>query len=260
MRCQVKQDRERDGEGEPQIPRVSVGIYANHQVVADDAVVKIRPAAFGCEEGANYARYYDQARKKRERKLEETDKRGTVETPSTNLRGEHGSYGRDGEQQARLHRGTRADAEEESTREGAQQGQPTCEQDSQGAKPEGSPEVVRPVFQRGEEPPWQQGDEDGGPEAYAPGIESAPEMPYGPECHKPERHHGKAHVGQDVGTFAQRGDERREEDVEEGGVVVEEVAVLQHPLRPAPSGVEVLRFVAVVAEAEDVEAAQEEGS
>jgi len=211
------------------------------------------------EKGAHDGWDDDDAREEGERRLQSAPERSRVETPRANLRGGDSGHCGDREQQARFHRGATAYSEEEPSRKGPFQGQLSREQHDQGAEPKGSPEVVGAVFQRAKKPPRQERDEDGGPQPRAPGKNPAPDVPHRPERHEPKRHHRKAHESQNIRPLAERGDQGGEEDVKERRVIVEEIAVLQQSLRPAPGGVEVLRFVAVVTETEDVEAAQYEG-
>jgi len=134
----------------------------------------------------------------------------------------------------------------------------TAHRDDQRRQPEHRPEVVGAELDGPQEDPWEEPGERRGPEAHPQRKQPPPEGEGQDEESRRDRQHREPHGVEQPGPLGGQREQRREQQVEERRVVVEEVAVLDQALRPAPRDVQVLRFVAVEAKGEDVDHPQGE--
>ena len=66
-----------------------------------------------------------------------------------------------------------------------------------------------------------------------------------PERERRKRDHCQTHEEQNIRTFAESGEQRRAEQMEEGSVIVEDVTVRQQAVHPSPHDVQMLWFIRV---------------
>ena len=119
-------------------------------------------------------------------------------------------------------------------------------------EPRHDPQVVGSELRRPEEKVGVEAEQH-----RRPDRDPTVEQPRGDRVGEPERqqgqgNHGETHDHHGVRPLADQREERRQQDVEEGRVVVGHVAILEQAPRPPPHHVKVLRLVRVDAVVKDV--------
>ncbi len=125
-------------------------------------------------------------------------------------------------------------------------------------QPAERPQMVRPELHAIHEERAQQPGPHRRPQADPRRKQPPPDQIDAPELGGKQRHHGQAHPDQQVRSITEQAHQRPADHVKQRHVVVEQVPILQQPVRPPPRHVQVLRLVTVDFVAEDVDPPQQD--
>ena len=176
-----------------------------------------------------------------------------------NLVRHDGSGGERHQEKQRLQRRRHRAAEEQASKEKAAGVRASSGQHHERETPECGPEVVRAEFERLEKVDRQQRQSERRPHTNPFRVQPRAENAGRPQDDREEDQHRSAHVQQDVRPLAEEAQDRRRHHVEEGRVIVEEIAILKEARRPAPRDVQMLRLVGVEAVAIESDGPQHGG-
>jgi hypothetical protein len=90
------------------------------------------------------------------------------------------------------------------------------------------------------------------PKSDSPGESDCADAINAPKAKKIEWHHEKPHPVEINGMLAKKSENRSTEQLKERHVIIEHIPILDEPVCPGPNDMQMLRFIAVEPEKEDV--------